>query len=352
VPYKKGQKWIGQIRKNGKKRIQKRFPTKQEALSWEVEQRKKPASDWKIPTEYSLGEWANEYLKFAEAKFSSGTFVEKTTVFRMFFQQVDPNLPAARLAPGKVLAHLQGQAKERSGHAANKDRKNLVAAWNWGRKYLENFPNLNPCLVERFPEIRTPRYVPPERDFWKVYDVAREQDQTMLLAFLHLAARRGELFRLTWEDVDFGESRVRLWTRKRQDGSYEYDWLPMTDDLFNALLHQRQKSGSEWVFTNPETGGAYQYRLHWMKKLCGRAGVRNFGMHSIRHLTASILARSSVPMVQIQAILRHKSLTTTERYIRRLDSLKPALQLLSSRKKPSIEPSTGVSERAVFRAVG
>ena len=25
----------------------------------------------------------------------------------------------------------------------------------------------------------------------------------MLLAFLHLAARRGEIFRLTWEDVDF-----------------------------------------------------------------------------------------------------------------------------------------------------
>lgn len=279
------------------------------------------------------------------------TFSEKRLVFRLLFQKVDPNLPAGGPALGKALNHLQEQAKKRSGHAANKDRKNLIAAWNWGKKCIENFPNLNPCLVEKFPEVRTPRYVPPERDFWKVYDMAKEQDQIMLLAFLHLAARRGELFRLTWEDIDFGENRVRLWTRKRQDGSYEFDWLPMTDDLFNALLKQRQKSGSEWVFTNPETGGAYHYRQHWMRKLCGRAGVRHFGMHAIRHLTASILARSNVPMIQIQGILRHKSLATTERYIQRLDSLRPALQLLSSKKKPSSEPSGRISEIVALEVV-
>jgi integrase len=351
MPYKKGHIWIGQIRKDGQ-RIEKRFETKKAALLWEVKQRKKTTTDWRTPLVYSLGQWANEYLQFAEAKFSSGTFVEKRTVFRLLFLRVDPKLLVTELTPGKVLAHLQEQAQKRSGHAANKDRKNLIAAWNWGRKYLEGFPNLNPCLVDKFPEVRQPRYVPPEKDFWKVYDLAEGQDQIMLLAFLHLAARRSELFKLTWEDVDFGESRVRLWTRKRRDGSYECDWLPLTDDLFNTLLVQRQTSGSEWVFTDPETGAPYHYRLHWMKRLCARAGVRPFGMHAIRHLTASILAAANVPMVQIQAILRHKSLHTTERYIRRLDSLKPALQLLSGRQKPSKKPSFEIEERVTLKAVG
>jgi integrase len=77
------------------------------------------------------------------------------------------------------------------------------AAWNWGIKYL-GLPTDNPCLVERFPEIKQPRYVPSEKDFWKVYKAAwTEQDAIMLLSYLHLAARKSELFRLKWVDVDF-----------------------------------------------------------------------------------------------------------------------------------------------------
>ena len=62
----------------------------------------------------------------------------------------------------------------------------------------------------------------------------------MLLAFLHLAARRGEVFRLTWDDVDFRNNQIRLWTRKRRGGDLEFDWLPMTKMLKEALLCARQ----------------------------------------------------------------------------------------------------------------
>ena len=97
-------------------------------------------------------------------------------------------------------------------------------------------PGPNPCLVDRMPEERQPRYVPPEEDFWKVYDTAEGQDRLMLLACLHLAARKGEIFRLTWSDVDFGNNSVQLTTRKRKDGSLEYNWIPMTSELRKALL--------------------------------------------------------------------------------------------------------------------
>jgi len=92
-----------------------------------------------------------------------------------------------------------------------KDRKNLVAAWHWGMKYFELvLPAPNPCLVEKMPEVRSPRYVPPEEDFWCIYDFAKEQDKIMLLAFLHLGARRGEIFRLTCEALDAETQRWDL----------------------------------------------------------------------------------------------------------------------------------------------
>jgi hypothetical protein len=43
-------------------------------------------------------------------------------------------------------------------------------------------------------------------------------------------------------------------------------------------------------------------------------------------------------MIDIQSILRHKKLTTTERYIGRIDSLRPSLRVLPGLKKPPKEP--------------
>lgn len=338
MPYKRGKSWMAQVRLNGEK-VRKTFPTKSKAIAWEVSQREK-TNQAPLPNmtvmEF-LGDWAVQYLNYAKIKFSEKTYSEKCRMFKLFFLSIDPEQRAFDLTAGKVLAFLQEQAEKRSGYAANKDRKNLVAAWNWGVKYL-GLPTPNPCLVDRFPEQRQVRYVPSERDFWKVYDKAEtEQDFVMLLSYLHLAARKTELFNLRWEDVDFADSRVRLYTRKRRDGSLEYDWLPMTEALYQALLSHRQKSINEWVFPDPLTGKPYWYRYHWMRRLCDKAKLKRFGLHSIRHLTASILAKENVSMIDIQAVLRHKNLSTTERYIRRLTTVRSALKVLPGRKSPHCE---------------
>ena len=55
-----------------------------------------------------------------------------------------------------------------------------------------------------------------------------------------------------------------------------------------------------------------------MERLCKKAGVRVFGFHAIRHLTASILYREGQPVAVIQSVLRHKSPQTTTRYLQSL----------------------------------
>jgi len=160
------------------------------------------------------------------------------------------------------------------------------------------------------------------------------------LTYLNTAARRAEIFRLKWADINFANGLVRLGTYKRADGTLEYDWLPMTDELFNTLLAHKQHSDPEFVFLNPETGKPYVERKRWMKGLCTIAKVMPFGVHAIRHLSASILAQKGVPGIQIQAILRHKKLSTTEKYLHQTENLKLALTLLGKNKKPSTDPAT------------
>jgi len=298
-----------------------------------------------------LIDWANKYLEYSETRFTEKTFQEKKSIFKRFFKDIDSDLTVNRLKPVDVLNYLRIQAKDRSGYAANRDRKNLLAAWNWGIKYF-NLPSPNPCIAERFPENRKVRYVPPEKDFWEAYETAEGQNKVMLLAYLHLAARRSELFRLRWEDVDFGSCRVRIGTRKRSGGSLEYEWVPMTDELFSDLFAHRQKAKTEWVFSDESSGGSFKVRQHYMKNLCKRANVKPFGFHAIRHLTASILAQADVPMVTIQRILRHKNLMTTERYIRGLEPVKPALEILSRRNsRPSVPTTINLQDHKIKQAV-
>jgi len=186
-------------------------------------------------------------------------------------------------------------------------------------------------------------------DFWKIYAVAKGQDKVMLLAFLHLAARRGEVFRMALEDVNFNDSRIRLWTRKRMSGTYEYDWLPMTQELRDALrwwCEHRPIKDKPNVFLCLETteftrdyyGLPFKTRCHFMRRLCNKAKVPPFGFHAIRHLSASILFNLGYDLGVIQAILRHKSPSTTERYLKSIgiERVRDALESLSSKPKAEV----------------
>jgi len=312
-----------------------------------------------------IGDWSQRYLDFANSSFSVKTYKEKRSVFKRFLKEFDPVTPVSQVKMADVMTYILAQKEKRSGYAANKDRKNLVAAWNWGMKYMNPpLPGPNPCLVERMPEVRQPRYIPPEEDFWKIYEVAEGQDKIMLLSYLHLAARRGEIFSLTWEDVDFGNNRVRLWTRKRKGGVLEFDWLPMTKELRKSLMwwweHRSIKDQphvflclDETEFCREHHGQPFKYRLHFMKRLCDQANVKPFGFHAIRHLTASILYNLGYEVAVIQAILRHKSASTTERYLRSiglervreaLEDLKPAnAKVLKFKQKR--KSNSGVSKK-------
>lgn len=243
-----------------------------------------------------------------------------------------------------IEAHLTKIARTVSGSRANKNRKHLVCAYNWGVKAL-GLPSPCPWRVASYKKERKPRYIPPVEDFWKVYTAAGEEDQRMLLAYLHSGARMREMFNLTWQDVDLKQMRLRLWTNKRTGGR-EYDWLPMTDELVQAMLEQRKLTGlRKYVFINPETGNEYRWRGKMMRGLCAKAGVKPFGFHAIRHLSASILDEAGKPLSLIQAVLRHKSAETTARYLHSLRGVRENLNGVFGRTRPPEEGAGAVRKK-------
>jgi len=345
VPYKEKSKgawtgrWIAQVKIAGKVYIH-RSRTRKEALTWEEQRRNQEPVEASAPTRtVSLHDWATAYLDFAKDRFVQKTYEEKRLAFRELFASVDVfDRGAGEIAPNSCLVALQKTAERSGGNAANKRRKNLRAAWVWGVKFL-NLPKDNPFdAVPRFAEVRNERRVPTLEEFWKVYEHARGSDRTMLITCLHTGARRDEVFRLQWKDIDFTGGRLRLRWRKNNAGEWRESWLPMTEDLVDALKKQRQVTGLlPYVFMTQTAEGRwvpYQYRQHWLKKLCKRSGTESFGFHGIRHLFASILASRNVPLVEIQKMLRHGSIQTTARYIHSLqEGSREAIEALPSVKE-------------------
>ncbi len=365
MPYKdkeKKGKWRGKVIRANHRKTQI-FDTKSEAKAWEEEQRSLPLDVFlrETSTASSLAEWATAYMDHVKVTMSADTYGEKKFAFKQFFKVIDPATLPFALHPGDVMKYLKVQAEQRSGNAANKDRKNLIAAWNWAIRYVPGWPEKNPfTMTDRLKTVQEPRYVPPAEDFWKVYDFAEGQDKVMLITYLHTAARKTEIFTLTWEDVDFKAGRIRLWTNKRKGGR-EFDWLPMTQELQQVLLEwhrTRTFPDSKYVFLcenelfpcREYLGKPFVERRDWPQRLCERVGVKPFGLHSIRHLSASILDDAGYPITLIQALLRHKSANTTSRYLHSLRGMKVALDGVFKRNGPQASV-VNTEKRPVFRVV-
>ena len=361
MPWKKGKnKYIAQIRRNGQRK-EKVFLKLADAKAWESKMRKMSDQEWNGKTSTTcLIDWAQAYLDHAKTMYATKTYEEKQRMFRTFFKHIDPTLSVTELTSAMVMNYLLKQKEARSGYAANKDLKNLKAAFGWGQYYMSpTLPSPNPCSkVRKLPEVRNPRYVPDITDFYKILNLADGQDRVLLLTFLYTAARRSEVFRLTVSDLDFQNNRIRLSTKKRTGGNLEYDWLPMTSELKRELswwLEHRPLKNKPHVFMCLEErpfqlehyGEPFVYRSKFMKKLCLKAGVKPFGFHAIRHLTASQLYSMGYPLSTIQTLLRHRSAGTTERYLKKnlgLEHIRGALEGLSAMGKIEVSASGDASQ--------
>lgn len=60
---------------------------------------------------------------------------------------------------------------------------------------------------------------------------------------------------------------------------------------------------------------AARKRNHWLKRECARAGVKGFGLHTVRHLSAVMLYHAGKSVAAIQAMLRYEHAVTTEIYL-------------------------------------
>lgn len=315
---------------NGKRYTKDGFSTKKAAQNWEQDQRKLSRS---AGEDITLSRLCVDYLDYCGKKDEQGiysgrfpirTYNEKRGACDRLLQAFGKTILATDIEPLTMSKHLAGRGIEVSANASNKDRKNIRAMYVWASGMYKGF-KYNPVteMVKALPHDRQPQYVPPEADVLKVVMACNREQWIFLDTYLQTGARKSEIFRLTWEDIDFTNHKIRLGTRKTKTGSLEYHTIDMSQELEDNLKwwwKNRPIKECPYVFydtdsNSPHYGQTFTTRRRFLKGLCKRAGVKEFGFHAIRRYVASILAAKGVPTKVIQMILGHHSITTTEKYI-------------------------------------
>jgi integrase len=89
---------------------------------------------------------------------------------------------------------------------------------NYGIK--QNLTTLNPTKgMEFMPVGKKVMHISSKEDVAKVLLAADPNTQDYLVAIINTMARVGEINRLTWNDVDFENKHVVLYTRKKKEAT-------------------------------------------------------------------------------------------------------------------------------------
>lgn len=151
----------------------------------------------------------------------------------------------------------------------------------------------------------------------------RDPFQTLVFAASVTGLRRGELFGLKWEDVNFGEGQIAI-VRSLVDQVEgppktlaSRRPIPMSPGLAGALLKWRGQTDfgqlGDWVFASPQSLGRKPYWPDAVLKrhilpAADRAGVtKRIGWHSFRRTLATLLLSSGASVKTTQELLRHAS---------------------------------------------
>jgi len=205
------------------------------------------------------------------------------------------------------------------------------SAWNWGRAagYVPNDRVWPPRLMLSEPAARV-RYLSDD-ELNAVLKAAAAHSPMMYAAVtvaLACGVRRGEMLGLTWADVDFARSVIRLcalsdagMVRTKNKTMRSVHLPSIAIDALKAIKPDPVDT-NQCVFSH-EDGTAIKatyLRAHWLK-IRTAAGLKNFRWHDFRHSCASFLAQHGSTLLEIGSVLGHKSAQVTLKYAHLVDGM-------------------------------
>jgi len=186
---------------------------------------------------------------------------------------------------------------------------------------MEPFRNERSGLYRPRVPSRIPRSVPDE-EFNEIFArLPSHRDRALVAFYVSTGARASELLSATLAGVDPGRQLITV-TRK---GTRELQELPASTDAFvwlrlyqvemEGLIPRGRRQPLWWTLRRPFRPLGYQATHRMFERVTVEAGV-TATLHALRHTAAYRMAEDpSLPLTDVQFVLGHARLTTTQIYL-------------------------------------
>lgn len=186
---------------------------------------------------------------------------------------------------------------------------------------LEEEKRLREAIEIREQDIRVAREnankLRQERDYELYPDLSNtafaDHLKPAVLLSLNTGLRRGELFGLKWEDIDFKRRMLSVIADNAKSGKTRH--VPLNDEAFDTLKGWKAQSNSinGYVFEGRTGKNFHDVRGSWLTVLTG-AKITKFRWHDLRHTFASKLVMAGVDLNTVRELLGHTDYKMTLRY--------------------------------------
>jgi len=128
---------------------------------------------------------------------------------------------------------------------------------------------------------------------------------------LSTGARKGEIMKLKWQDIDFERRQIVLHETKNKERRV----IPLTGHAYDLIRDHKkiQRIDTDFVFPSIKGDKPYEIKKPWLAAI-DRAGIKDFRFHDLRHSAASYLAMNGASLAEIAEVLGHKTLQMVKRY--------------------------------------
>jgi integrase len=254
-----------------------------------------------------FSEFSKEYLEFAETRKHEVTLKSDRSSIKIMNVEIgDLTLKEISIS---VIQKLQTKWSHEG--KANKTINNrtvlLSSMLNYavGQQYIPAVPRAKQLKTD----LIRPKYYSIE-EVKTILENVEGQLRDIIVVLLNTGLRANELRNLRLEDIDLKNQLVRIEKSK----SHKFRTVPINNDLSVLLTHYKKSKtrNQVYLFETIEGKPRNDY-YHSFKRLLNRLKIKG-DVHQFRHTFATWLMERNANLYEVQHLLGHASVQTTQRY--------------------------------------